>query len=163
MYLFMDAPSLHCCTWAFSSCGRQGLLSVVVHRLLIVVASLARGLRISLPAEGTPVRSLVGEDPTCHRATKPMHHNCWAHALTPLVHFHPPFASASAGGGMGAGVLCWWQMSLLCVYTNGSGRSAPASSQGPWGNHAERFLLAAVKGERESSPGGCSLLFPSSF
>ena len=28
--------------------------------------------------QGTQVRSLVQEDPTCHRATKPMHHNCWA-------------------------------------------------------------------------------------
>ena len=32
-------------------------------------------LRICLPMQGTWVRSLVWEDPTCHGATKPMHHN----------------------------------------------------------------------------------------
>ena len=31
---------LHCCAWAFSSCGEWGLLFVVVCRLLIAVASL---------------------------------------------------------------------------------------------------------------------------
>ena len=31
---------LHFCTQAFSSCGEQGLLFVVVRRILIVVASL---------------------------------------------------------------------------------------------------------------------------
>ena len=37
---FMAVLGLHCCTWAFSSCGEQGLLFVVVCRLLIAVASL---------------------------------------------------------------------------------------------------------------------------
>ena len=32
-------------------------------------------LRIHLPMQGTQVRSLVREDPTCHGATKPVHHN----------------------------------------------------------------------------------------
>ena len=32
-------------------------------------------LRIRLPLQGTQVRALVQEDPTCHRATKPVHHN----------------------------------------------------------------------------------------
>ena len=35
-------------------------------------------LRIRLPMQGTQVRSLVWEDPTCHGATKPRHHNYWA-------------------------------------------------------------------------------------
>ena len=35
-------------------------------------------LRIHLPMQGTRVWSLVWEDPTCHRATKPVHHNYWA-------------------------------------------------------------------------------------
>ena len=34
-----------------------------------------QGLRIRLPMQRTRVRSLVREDPTCHRATKPMRHN----------------------------------------------------------------------------------------
>ena len=32
-------------------------------------------LRIRLPMQGTRVRALVWEDPTCRRATKPMCHN----------------------------------------------------------------------------------------
>ena len=43
-------------------------------------------LRIHLPMQGTWVRALVQEDPTCHRATKPMHHNYWAWALEPASH-----------------------------------------------------------------------------
>ena len=34
--------------------------------------------RICLPMQGTRVRSLVQEDPTCRGATKPVHHNYWA-------------------------------------------------------------------------------------
>ena len=51
IYLFLAALGLRCCTQAFSSCGEPGLLFVVVHGLLIAVASLvvehglqARGL-----------------------------------------------------------------------------------------------------------------------
>ena len=36
--------------------------------------------------QGTRVRSLVREDPTCHGATKPMCHNYWACALKPASH-----------------------------------------------------------------------------
>ena len=36
----MAVLGLCCCTRAFSSCGKQGLLFVAVRRLLIVVASL---------------------------------------------------------------------------------------------------------------------------
>ena len=32
-------------------------------------------LRICLPMQGTRVQALVQEDPTCHKATKPVHHN----------------------------------------------------------------------------------------
>ena len=34
-----------------------------------------------LPIQGTQVQSLLQEDCTWHRATKPMHHNCWASTL----------------------------------------------------------------------------------
>ena len=40
IYLFLAVLGLHCCMRASSSCGEWGLLFVVVHRLLIVVASL---------------------------------------------------------------------------------------------------------------------------
>ena len=33
IYLFLAALGLRCCAWAFSSCGEQGLLFVVVHGL----------------------------------------------------------------------------------------------------------------------------------
>ena len=36
--------------------------------------------------QGTRVRSLVREDPTCCRATKPVRHNYWACALEPVSH-----------------------------------------------------------------------------
>ena len=35
-------------------------------------------LRIRLPMQGTRVRALVWEDPTCHGATRPVSHNYWA-------------------------------------------------------------------------------------
>ncbi|KAJ8794285.1 hypothetical protein J1605_003242 [Eschrichtius robustus] len=35
----------------------------------------AQWLRIHLPMQGTWVRDLVREDPTCHGATKPVCHN----------------------------------------------------------------------------------------
>ena len=36
--------------------------------------------------QGTQVRALVREDPTCRGATKPMCHNFWACALEPTSH-----------------------------------------------------------------------------
>ena len=38
----------------------------------------AQWLRICLPMQGTRVRALVWEDPTCRGATKPVSHNYWA-------------------------------------------------------------------------------------
>ena len=35
----------------------------------------AQWLRIHLPMQGTQVRALVREDPTCRRAAKPVRHN----------------------------------------------------------------------------------------
>ena len=46
----------------------------------------AQWLRICLPTQGTRVRSLVWEAPTCRRATKPVRHNYWACALEPASH-----------------------------------------------------------------------------
>ena len=40
IYLFMAVLGLHCCTRAFSSCIKRGLLFVAVHMRLIAVASL---------------------------------------------------------------------------------------------------------------------------
>ena len=46
----------------------------------------AQWLRIHLPMQGTWVRALVREDPTCRRATKPVLLNYWACALEPASH-----------------------------------------------------------------------------
>ena len=43
-------------------------------------------LGIRLPMQGTWVRALVREDPTCLEATKPMCHNYWACSLEPASH-----------------------------------------------------------------------------
>ena len=47
----------------------------------------AHRIRIYWPVQGTRVQSLVGEDPTCHRATKPMHYNYWGRSghLEPMT------------------------------------------------------------------------------
>ena len=47
IYLFILAVlGLHCCVWAFSSCGKRGPLFVVVCGLLIAVASLVAEHRL---------------------------------------------------------------------------------------------------------------------
>ena len=38
----------------------------------------AQWLRVRLPMQGTRVRALVWEDPTCRGATRPVSHNYWA-------------------------------------------------------------------------------------
>ena len=43
-------------------------------------------LRIHQSVQETWVRSLGQEDATCHRATKAVNHNYWAHALEPSDH-----------------------------------------------------------------------------
>ena len=56
------------------------------HKKIFFWASLvAQWLRIHLSMQGTQVRSLVREDPTCRGAAKPMRHNSWACALEPVL------------------------------------------------------------------------------
>ena len=50
------------------------------------VSLVAQWLRICLPIQGTWVRALAREDPTCRRATKSVCHNYWAWALEPTSH-----------------------------------------------------------------------------
>ena len=42
--IFLTVVGLHCCTWAFSSCGEQGLVFIKVHGLLTVEASLLQSM-----------------------------------------------------------------------------------------------------------------------
>ena len=59
------------------SCGRLGKLPIRFYNL--TGASLvAHWLRVRLPMQGTQVRALFQEDPTCRGANKPMSHNYWA-------------------------------------------------------------------------------------
>ena len=46
----------------------------------------AQWLGVCLPMQGTQVRALVREDPTCRGATKSVRHNYWACALEPACH-----------------------------------------------------------------------------
>ena len=41
IYLFLTVLGIHCCVWAFSSCSEQGLLFVVVRRLIAVASLVA--------------------------------------------------------------------------------------------------------------------------
>ncbi|KAJ8785461.1 hypothetical protein J1605_007058 [Eschrichtius robustus] len=51
--------------WSLCSATREAVIASLV----------VQWLRIRLPAQGTQVRALVWEDPTCHGATKPVQHN----------------------------------------------------------------------------------------
>ena len=61
-------------------CNQRLFPRVVFLKKVILRTSLvAQWLRIRLPVQGTWVRALVWEDPTCCGATKPVLHNYWAH------------------------------------------------------------------------------------
>ena len=45
-------------------------------KLKIGASLVTQWLRVYLPMQGTRVRALVWEDPTCRGATRPMSHNC---------------------------------------------------------------------------------------
>ena len=62
--LFLDCPSFV-----------PALPPLNGHQTSLVV----QWLRIYPPMQGTQVQALVQEDPTCHWATKPVHHNYWVH------------------------------------------------------------------------------------
>ena len=47
-----------------------------IENKLMGTSLVAQWLRICLPLQGTQVRFLVQEDPTCRGAAKPVRHNC---------------------------------------------------------------------------------------
>ena len=55
----------------------------IIKKAFLGTSLVAQWLRIRLPMQGTRVRALVREDPTCRGATKPVRHNYWACALEP--------------------------------------------------------------------------------
>ena len=56
----------------------KGNLKEIQQKNLTRASLVAQWLRICLLMQGTRVRALVWEDPTCHGATRPMSHNYWA-------------------------------------------------------------------------------------
>ena len=54
----------------------------LLYRAFLVVQSLG----VHLPMQGKQFQILVWEDPTCHRAAGPVHHNYWACTLEPTNH-----------------------------------------------------------------------------
>ena len=58
------------CSWGF-----QSISGALFKKLLSRVSLVAQWLRIRLPMQGTRVRALVQEDPTCRGATNPVCHN----------------------------------------------------------------------------------------
>ena len=50
-------------------------LQISIPKKWILASLVAQWLRISLPMQGTWVRALVREDPTCRGTTRSMHHN----------------------------------------------------------------------------------------
>ena len=64
--------SLHCNNLIFS------YKETLVKNNLPGASLVAQWLRIYLPMQGTRVRALVWEDPTCRGATGPVSHSCWA-------------------------------------------------------------------------------------
>ena len=52
-----------------------GICFVSLNFKILRASLVAQWLRICLPMQGTRVRALVQEDPTCCGATKPVRHN----------------------------------------------------------------------------------------
>ena len=50
-------------------------MQMTLKRHCLGASLVAQGLRIRLPMQGTRVRALVWEDPTCRGATGPVSHN----------------------------------------------------------------------------------------
>ena len=65
-------PNLNYHAW------RPWLFLQAQSKLRIWASLVAQCLRICLPMQGTRVRALVWEDPTCRGATRPVSHNYWA-------------------------------------------------------------------------------------
>ena len=55
--------------------GLMSTLTLLTQKYLLGASLVAQWLRVCLPMQGTRVRALVWEDPTCRRATRPVSHN----------------------------------------------------------------------------------------
>ena len=61
--------------------NHQGFYTQVSSKIYMGAFLVVQWLRVCLPMQGTRVRALGREDPTCSGATKPMRHNYWVCAL----------------------------------------------------------------------------------
>ena len=77
--LFLHLSISH--IWQFFSCKEKKSLKSNLRASLV-----AQWLRTHLPTQGTRVRALVQEEPTCRGATKPVCYNYRACALEPASH-----------------------------------------------------------------------------
>ena len=66
--------------------GEEGRRMWKINKQNLWTSLVVQWLRIRLPMQGTRVRALVREDPTCRGATKPVRRNYWACALKPKSH-----------------------------------------------------------------------------
>ena len=66
-----------------------GLLELILLKWPYWTSLVAQWVRIHLPMQGIWVQSLVQEDPTCLKATKPVLRNYWAHPPQLLKLVHP--------------------------------------------------------------------------
>ena len=57
---------------------RLVILYITILKFYLGASLVAQWLGIRLPMQGTRVRAPVREDPTCHRAARPVSHNYWA-------------------------------------------------------------------------------------
>ena len=62
----------------FTAAMNVSSAQILVPKYHFRASLVAQWLGICLPMQGTRVRALVWEDPTCRRATKPVSHNYWA-------------------------------------------------------------------------------------
>ena len=56
-------------------CSMSLIIGEMQIKTIMRASLVAQWLRICLPMQGTRVRALVWEDPTCRRATRPVSHN----------------------------------------------------------------------------------------
>ena len=68
-------PKAHSSEKSKAQCIKITQLVADLQSLISWASLVVQWLRIHLPMQGTRVRALVREDPTCRGATKPVRHN----------------------------------------------------------------------------------------
>ena len=101
--------------FAFTVGGKKESLIATNKKKQSGASLVVQWLRICLPVQGTRVRPLVWEDPTCRGAAKPMHHNYWGCTLEPVSHnYWSPCATTTEARAPTARALqqekpLWWE------------------------------------------------------